>query len=193
MQENYDRPRIDHVVMNGHDFEAVCTKSLECGCDLSFEHGDIARDSRVLVCADESRPGVESHARVNGGSHLFDGEIVATDGDFVDCAALLAFMPDNLCDSGRVQRVRCRRLGCAGRGRLPDQIECRLDLFCKCGSFAVSMDMHEEEAWFFEEEVIVQRNDFQTMFEQRGHHRIYFLLREHEIAHHDVFAAVSFG
>src|SRR5260370_41739126 len=53
--------------------------------------------------------------------------------------------------------------------------------------------MHVEEARLFEEEMVVQRGDFDAVFEQGGHDRIDFCLRQNEFAHEDFGAAIAFG
>ena len=53
--------------------------------------------------------------------------------------------------------------------------------------------MHVEEARLFEEEMVVERGDFDAVFKQGGHDRIDFVLRQDEIAHEDFAATPAFG
>ena len=50
------------------------------------------------------------------------------------------------------------------------------------------MHVHVVHPRLVPQEMIVQRGDVDAVVEQRGHHRIHLVLRQHEIAHHDVHA-----
>ena len=96
------------------------------------EHRDVAGDRGVVVRADERRPRVQAHARVDRRAHLGQLEIVAADRDLVDRARLLARRARR---SARASRCRCVGVGAAALrarrrpgGAFADQIERRLDL-----------------------------------------------------------------
>jgi hypothetical protein len=49
--------------------------------------------------------------------------------------------------------------------------------------FAFATDVHEIDLRLVVEEVVVQRRDAHARVEQGAHHRVHFVLHEHEIAH----------
>ena len=53
------------------------------------------------------------------------------------------------------------------------------------------MHVHVEDSRALPEEVVVQRRHLETVVQQRRHHRVYFVFREHEIAHHHGTSGVS--
>ena len=55
------------------------------------------------------------------------------------------------------------------------------------------MHVHVVDTGSVEEEVIVERRDIETVRQQYGHNRIDFGFGEHEVTHHDVHPARSFG
>ena len=73
-----------------------------------------------------------------------------------------------------------------------DQGQRRLHLRGKIGRHAMTVHVHVVDARRVEEEVVVQRGDIKPVGQQRGHHRIDLVFREHEIAHHHVHPARAF-
>src|SRR5581483_6260720 len=96
VKEVHGRPRMHHVLVDRDDVEAVLPQRLQDGRDLAGEHRDVAGDRGTVVRADERRPGVEPHPRVDRRAHLRQLQIVATDRDLVHGAGLLAGRPDDL-------------------------------------------------------------------------------------------------
>src|SRR5512142_1096952 len=55
------------------------------------------------------------------------------------------------------------------------------------------MDVHVEDAWALEKEVIMDSRDFESVIEESGHDRIDLVFQEDQVAHHHVHAAVTLG
>jgi hypothetical protein len=49
----------------------------------------------IIIRSDICSPGIETHARVNSGSHLFHAQVIATKRDFVDWTTLFTGMADD--------------------------------------------------------------------------------------------------
>src|SRR5262249_34541908 len=126
------RCRPDHMVMNGHHIESVLPERLQYGRDLIADHGNVTGDRGVLIGPDESRPGVEPHARVDGRAHFSELQIVAADRDFVDRPVLLPFGTDDLGKLCGIERWRRSRGGCWSTrglwGVLANEVKRGLDL-----------------------------------------------------------------
>src|SRR5258708_25090253 len=103
VEEDYDRSRIGHVVMNRHHLKAVPAQSLKGRCNLTLKHRDIASYGSIFISTNECCPGVEPHASIDGCSHLFHIEVVTSDGDFVNRSILLAFVPHDFRNARRIQ------------------------------------------------------------------------------------------
>ena len=179
-------------MVNGHDIDAVLAQRLEHRLDFVRQHGHIAGDGGVLIRADKRRPGVQPHSRVDRRAHFRELQIVAADRDLVDGAGLLSLSADNLRELRGIERRRRSTgggsRGCRARGAFANQIERRLHLPREIRGRAVRMDVHIEHAGLVPEEMIVDGRDLDPVVKQRGHHRIHLVLRQHEIAHHDVHA-----
>jgi len=193
-EDNYGL-RAEHVVMDRHDVEIVGAQGFQHALDLRFAHGDVARDLRIGVSAGKSGPGIQAHARVDRGAHLFDSEVVAADGDLVDGAELLAGMAGN---TGKRSGVECarrsrRRSRGGAVGAVPDLIEGRLEFARDVAGFAVAVEVQEEEPRLVPEKVVVQGGDINSIVEQGGEDGIDFLLGEDEIPHEDFLAAITLG
>ena len=98
-------------------------------------------------------------------------------------------MAGNLRDLGRVDLRRRRRCGGRGRGAvrsLADQIQRRLHLAREIHRRAVPVHVHEIYAGLVPEEMIMKGGHFEAVVQERRHHGIDFVHRQHEVAHHDV-------
>src|SRR6266700_530429 len=58
VEEDYERSRIGHVVVDSHHFQSMPTQRFEGCCNLSFQHRNIAGYRRIVIRADERRPRV---------------------------------------------------------------------------------------------------------------------------------------
>ena len=106
MQEVHRRLVAGHVVVDRDDVQPVRAERLQNRRHLVRQHRDVAGDRGVGVGAEERRPGVQAHARVDRRAHFLQLEIVAADRDLVDRAVLLALMPDDFRDLCGVDRRR---------------------------------------------------------------------------------------
>src|SRR5438874_7401140 len=198
VEEDYDGSRIGHMMVDCHDFKSVPTQRFEGCCNLSFQHRHIAGYRRIFIGSDERSPGVEPHAGIDGSSHLFHVEVIAPQGDLVNRAVLLALVPHDFRNARGVQSAFCRG-ACGGVTRrwggrsMSNKVQSGLDLIRQVHGLTVTVNVHEEHLWLCPEEMIVQGSDFQPMLKQRRHDWIDFCLQEHQISHHHVITAVTFG
>src|SRR6516165_9086833 len=102
MEKNNRRLRADHMVVDRDYLKTVASKRLQDRRYLGRQHGDIACNRRVLVCTDKSRPGVQTHSRVDGCTHFLQAQVVAPQCDLVDGAGLLALVTHDLSNLRRV-------------------------------------------------------------------------------------------
>src|SRR5262249_49079184 len=72
-----------------------------------------------------------------------------------------------------------------------DQSESGLHPIGQVSRFSVSMYVHVENAWTFEEEVIMKSRCLKSVSEQSGHDRVHFVFQQDKVSHHDVRAAVA--
>ena len=179
--------------MDRHDLEAVLAQRLQHRRHFFGEHRDVAGNGRVLVAADKRGPGIEAHACVDRCAHLDELQIRAADGDFVDRAVLLARRADDPGERRHVQRGGRRGGRRWRRGGAADQRQRRLDVGGEIRRRAVPVHVHVEDARLLPEKMIVQRRHVEAGVEQCRHHRVDLVLREHQVAHHDVHPAGAFG
>src|SRR5205807_10070990 len=116
------------------------------------------------ICASasfpKSRPGVQTHARVDSCAVLFEVEVVASERELVNGAEGFSLLANNF-----VQRDEIKGGGGRGggsgrwsrRGGPRDEVQRRLDGARQIHGFAMSMNMHVKEARLFEEKMVVQR------------------------------------
>src|SRR6267142_362750 len=125
MEEDHERPVPGHMVMNRNYVYTIFTKGLQNRRYFSFEHCDVAGNRGVFLSADKRRPGIQAHASVDRRAVLFHVQVVASDGDFVDLAQLLAFVSDDLGNLGSVQGRAGTSAGWSSgcRGHMADQIQ----------------------------------------------------------------------
>ncbi len=96
MEKDHEGPLLGHVMVNGDYVEAVLAQRLQHRRDFVFEHSDVAGDRGILLRADKRGPRVQPHAGIDRRTVVFHGNVVTTDGDFVDRARLLARMANEL-------------------------------------------------------------------------------------------------
>ena len=94
------------MAMDGDDVDSGGAKRGEDRRHLVVEHGDVARDHRVLVASEERRPGVEAHPRIDDGAVLAQIDVGTADGDLVDRSGLFSRMADDPGEGGGVERRR---------------------------------------------------------------------------------------
>src|SRR6266581_8073254 len=154
--------------MYRYNVQPVGAKGLECRSHFSLQHGDISRDSCVVIGSHKRGPGIEAHACVDRGAHFFYIEIIAPYSDFVHGAILLPGMANDFRNPVSVKPALLRRCVSSGFARfcLSYQIERWLDLICQIDSFAMSMNVHKKDSRIFPEEVIVQRSHLQPVLKQ---------------------------
>ena len=87
-------------------FRPLRAQSLQNRRHLIRQHGDVASDLSICICAEEGRPSVQAHAGVDCRTHFFQVDIIAADRDFVDLAVLLALMADQFGDFGCIDWSR---------------------------------------------------------------------------------------
>jgi hypothetical protein len=103
VQEDDRGLRVQHVVVDGHDLEAVLPERLEDRGNLARQHRDVAGDGGIRVRAHERCPRVQPHACVDRRPHLSQLQIVTPHGDLVDGSVLLAHVSGDLGDPGDVE------------------------------------------------------------------------------------------
>src|SRR5439155_9352823 len=118
-----------------------------------------------------------------------------SDGDFVDRAGLLAFVPDDLRQFAGIER----RPSASGRGRwrsgrrVTDQIQTWFYAACQVCSLSHPVNVHEIDVRVVPEKMVVKCGHIDSIIEKRRHDGIHFLLKQHKIAHHHVGSVTGFG
>src|SRR5215813_2114850 len=109
---------------------------------------------------------------------LLHFEVIATDGDLVDCAALFALVPHDLRNLGRINR----RTSAARRSRglrfyMTDEVQCWFDVLGEVSRFSHSMNVHVIDVWLIPEEMIVKRCYIDSVVQKGRHDWINFVLK----------------
>src|SRR5260370_3763330 len=97
-----------HVVVKGDDVQLMSAKRLQYRGKFGFAHGDVTSDLRVGLVPSKSSPGVESHARVNRRSMLFEIKVFAAQGELVDGAEGFALAAHDVVQGDQIE---CRPCG----------------------------------------------------------------------------------
>ena len=124
--------RAEHVLVDRHNVQTMPAQGFQYRSHFRAKHRDVSRHFGIGIVAVKRRPGVQTHARVDPRTHLGQLQIIAAHRDFIDLPALLAFVPDNLRELGRVEiSGRHVRLPAAlgtlmFRFSMADQIDSRL-------------------------------------------------------------------
>src|SRR6266700_4066478 len=163
VEEDDQRPRADHMVMNGDHVQTVGAERLHYRRYLILQHRHVAGDCRALVAADDRRPGIEAHAGVDRRPHLAHRNIVTAYRDLMDRTDLFQRAADDARQLCRIQLAfqRCGFLACRGTGtrlEFTDQLQGRLDATGQISRPAVAVHVKVEDARFFPEEVVVERS-----------------------------------
>src|SRR2546430_2370264 len=165
MQEDDRRLRSQHMMVDGDNVQLVGAQRLENRIDFALAHGDVTGDLGVGLVAGEGGPGVEAHARVDGGIMLFEVEVIAAQSEFVNGAESFALLTNDFVERGE---IKCRSGSSGGRGRsrrLRNEVESRLDVARKGQGVAVSVDVHEVHARLIKEKMIVKSSDLDAVIE----------------------------
>src|SRR5205823_9724293 len=119
------------------------------------------------------------------GAVVLHRNVVPSNRDFVNCARLLTSVPHKLSDLCGVNRRTTRRgWGYSSWLHVADQIESRLHSTREVSRVPHSMNVHVEHVWVIPEEMIVQGRHVDSVVEESAHHRIYLILKQHQVAYH---------
>src|SRR6267154_2743979 len=169
--------------------------------DLNMKEHGAAINARMglntwaaFVGTDESGPGVETHARIDGRAVFLHIEVVSAHGNLVNRARLLAFMSHDLRVFGCVQSCRRTTACCSGGGcrPMPDQVQPWFNPLGKIRRFSHPMNVHEINVRVIPKEMVVERSHFDTVVQEGGHDWIHLFLEQHQIAHHHLGTVCAF-
>src|SRR5262249_49417344 len=185
MQKHDARLLVRHVVVDRDDIDVRVTERLEDVLELVLEHGEVAIDHGRTLAPPEGRPGIHAH-------RLPDLRAVhrrlAAEGELRDAVLRLRGSSEDRLEGFRVDRARFRdargdahaaeaRSFWRRVGRIHDLPDPRRQLLG--GPHAA--DVHEEDAWAIEEEVVVQGGHLEPVVEGSAHGGIHLWLRQDDV------------
>src|ERR1051325_4293108 len=92
-------------MVDGDNVQLVGAQCLENRINFALAHGDVTGDLRVGLVAGEGGPGVEAHARIDGGTMLFEVEVIAPESELENRAESFALLTNDFVERGE---VKCR-------------------------------------------------------------------------------------
>src|SRR6266851_9885733 len=194
MEEDHSGAVSGHVMVNGNHIQTVLAKGFQNRRHFLFEHRDVTGNRRVFLRADKRGPRVQSHAGVDHSPVLFHTEVIASHGDLVHRARLLALVPSDFCKLGGIERCAAAARGSSRFGfNVTNEVQPGFHPPREVSRFSHAVDVHVKDVRIIPEEMIVESRHIDSVVEQHGEDGIDFFLKQYQVTHHRLRSVCRFG